>query len=254
MKTLKALTLSTLLMVSISAVAAPKVAKKAAPTAQPAKQIDFNKDVDGLGGNDALMEMAEKLNPEMKSRIVQDRIVDRHNRLEVGINYGGIMGGTTYLQTQNLGATLDFHITPRWSIGGRYYSFQNSLTPEGQRAQNEALTNYDNHLPATTPDIDRPQNAAMAVVNWYPVYGKINFFDKAIAQFDIYLLAGGGQIKLESGGNSALATAGLGFGLWMTKHISARAEIRYQGYKDQVVTGSRDISSAAATIGLGWIL
>ncbi len=257
MKTLKALTLSALLLASLSSVAASKTAKKVAtapaPQRQQAKQIDFNKDVDGLGGNDALLEMSERLNPETKSRIVQDRIVDRHNRLEVGLNYGGVMGGTTYLQTQNIGATLDFHFTPRWSIGARYYSYQNNLTPEGERATDEALANYAVGNRATIVDIDRPQNAKMAVINWYPVYGKINFFDKAIAQFDFYLLAGGGQIELESG-STGLATAGLGFGLWMTKHVSARAEIRYQAYKDQIVTGSRDINSAAATVGLGWIL
>jgi outer membrane beta-barrel protein len=255
MKTLKTLTLSTLLLASLSAAAAPKAAKKvaAAPQQQQAKQIDFNKDVDGLGGNDALLEMSEKLNPETKSRIVQDRIVDRHNRLEVGINYGGVMGGTTYLQTQNVGATLDFHLTPRWSFGARYYNYQNKLTPEGQRAFDEARANYAAGNRATIVDIDTPYNAKMAVISWYPVYGKINFFDKAIAQFDFYLLAGGGQIELESGPTS-LATAGLGFGLWMTKHLSARAEIRYQGYKDQIVTGERNISSAAATVGLGWIL
>lgn len=258
MKTLKVLTLSTLLLASLTAAAAPKVAaKKAAPAPAPqqqqAKQIDFNKDVDGLGGNDALLEMSERLNPETKSRIVQDRIVDRHNRLEVGINYGGVMGGTTYLQTQNIGATLDFHLTPRWSIGARYYSFQNGLTPEGERVKDEALANNAVGNRATIMDIDRPQNATIGTINWYPVYGKINFFDKAIAQFDFYLLAGGGQIQLESG-STGLATAGLGFGLWMTKHVSARAEIRYQAYKDQIVTGSRDINSAAATVGLGWIL
>lgn len=255
MKNIKALTLSTLLLVSLSAAAAPKTVKKAAPAPQPqqAKQIDFNKDVDGLGGNDALLEMAEKLNPESKSRIVQERIVDRHNRLEVGINYGGVMGGTTYLQTQNVGATLDFHFTPRWSIGARYYNYENKLTPEGQRAFDEARANYAAGNRATIVDIDTPLNSKIAVINWYPVYGKINFFDKAIAQFDFYLLAGGGQIELESG-STGLATAGLGFGLWMTKHVSARAEIRYQAYKDQIVTGERDISSAAATVGLGWVL
>jgi len=254
MKTLKTLTLSSLLLASLSVAAAPKTAKKAAPAPQQqAKQIDFSKDVDGLGGNDALLEMAEKLNPQTKSRIVQDRLVDRHNRLEVGINYGGVMGGTTYLQTQNMGATLDFHITPRWSIGARYNNFENKLTPEGQRAFDEARANYAAGTRATIVDIDTPINSKLAVINWYPVYGKINFFDKAVAQFDFYLLAGGGQMELESG-STALTTAGLGFGLWMTKHLSARAEIRYQGYKDQIVTGERNINSAAATVGLGWIL
>jgi outer membrane beta-barrel protein len=255
MNNLAAFTLSTLLLVSLSTAAASKTSRKirAVAPAPQSKQIDFSKDVDGLGGNDALMEMAEKLNPETKSRIVQDRIVDRHTRLEVGLSYGGAMGGTTYLQTQNVGASLDFHITPRWSIGGRYYAYQNKLTPEGQRAKDQALADYASGNRASIVDIDSPINAQIAVVNWYPIYGKINFFDSAIAQFDVYLLAGGGQIELESG-DSALMTAGAGFGLWMTKHLSARAEIRYQSYKDQIVTGSRDIASATATVGLGWIL
>ncbi|MGZ3742716.1 MAG: outer membrane beta-barrel domain-containing protein [Pseudobdellovibrionaceae bacterium] len=244
MKTLHFFTLSALLGLSLPTLAAP-------PT--PTKQIDFAKDVDGLGGNDALMEMAEKLNPESKSRIVQDRMVDRHTRLEVGLSYGGIFGGGTYLQTQNIGASLDFHITPRWSLGARYYQYQNKLTPEGERAFDEARAAYAAGSSATMVDIDSPLNAKIAVINWYPIYGKINMFDMAIAQFDIYLLAGGGQMELESG-TSSLATGGVGLGLWMTKHISARAEVRYQAYKDVIVTGPRDINAMAATIGLGWIL
>lgn len=244
MKNLNAFALSTLLLVSFSL---PVLA------ATQAKQIDFSKDVDGLGGNDALMEMAERLHPESKSRIVQDRMVDRHTRLEVGFSYGGNFGGTTYLQTQSYGATLDFHLTPRWSLGARYYQYRNPLTPEGERAFDEARAAYAVGGRATLVDIDFPLNAKMAVINWYPIYGKINLFDFAIAQFDIYLLAGGGQIELESG-TGPLATGGMGFGLWMTKHLSARAELRYQTYKDEIVTGPRDINSVAATLGLGWIL
>ena len=253
MKTLTTLTMTALLVFSANALAAP--AKKAAPAKAPAaKQINFAKDVDGLGGNDDLMDMAARLHPETKSRIVQERLVDRHTRFEFGMTYGGTMGGTTYVQTQNVGASLDFHITPKWSIGARYYDYSNSLTPEGQRAfQNYRDAKAVPGMVATAPDIDSPQNAKIAVLNWYPIYGKINFFDSAIAQFDLYLIAGGGQIELASG-NSTLLTAGTGFGLWMTKHLTARAEIRYQNYQDKINTGTRDINAAAATIGLGWIL
>ncbi|MGZ3797758.1 MAG: outer membrane beta-barrel domain-containing protein, partial [Pseudobdellovibrionaceae bacterium] len=142
---------------------------------------------------------------------------------------------------------------PRWSLGARYYQYQNKLTPEGERAFDEARAAYAAGSSATMVDIDSPLNAKIAVINWYPIYGKINMFDMAIAQFDIYLLAGGGQMELESG-TSSLATGGVGLGLWMTKHISARAEVRYQAYKDVIVTGPRDINAMAATVGLGWIL
>jgi len=52
-------------------------------------------------------------------RIVQNRAVDRNLRLEIGANYGLVSGGDVYYRTQNLGANLDFHITPHWSIGAR---------------------------------------------------------------------------------------------------------------------------------------
>jgi len=254
MKNFKSITLGALLMtLSLSAAAAQKQATATTTQQQPSKKIDFAKDVDGLGGNDDLMEMANGLKPESKSRIVQDRIVDRHNRLEFGISYGATMGGTTYLQTQNLGAQIDYHINPHWSLGARYYDYSNSLTPEGQRAFDDARAAYAANGRAMIVDIDNPLDAKMAVINWYPVYGKINFFDAAIAQFDFYLLAGGGQIDLDTG-STGIYTAGLGFGLWMTQHLSARAEIRYQHYQDEITTGPRDINAGVATVGFGFIL
>jgi outer membrane beta-barrel protein len=250
MKALQYFAAMTVLVASTSALA---VNKKATPKQAPqatAKKIDFAKDVDGLGGNEDLMTMADSLNPEAKSRIVQDRIVDRHNRLEIGITYGGSMGGTTYLQTQNLGGSLDYHITPRWSIGARYYDYRNQLTPEGERLFDEARKSGTS---STYVDIDTPFNSKMATVSWFPIYGKTNFFDMAVTQFDLYLLIGGGQIELASG-YTPITTGGLGIGVWMTQHLTARAEIRYQSYEDQIRTGSRLIGSAAATVGLGWIL
>lgn len=251
MKNFKAITLCALAMsLSMSAIAAPK--KSAQPTAAP-KKINFAKDVDTLGGNEALMDMADSLKPETKARIVQDRIIDRHTRFEIGLNYGGVAGGTTYLQTQNLGFNLDFHITPRWSLGARYYDFTSKLTPEGQRVYDQAAANKAAGGRTMIVDIDAPQSATMAVLNFFPVYGKLNLFDAAVAQFDVYLLVGGGQIQLESG-SAPVLTAGGGIGLWMTKHLTARAEVRYQKYEDQIVGGPRDVNSAVGTLGLGWIL
>ncbi|WP_413289887.1 outer membrane beta-barrel domain-containing protein [Bdellovibrio sp. HCB337] len=253
MKNFKTLTISALVLLSLNAHAAPKAAKKVAAAPQQAKQIDFSKDVDSLGGNDALMDMAERLNPETKSRIVQSRLVDRNLRLEIGVTMGGVMGGTTYLETSNVGASVDFHITPRWSIGARYYKYQNELSPEGKRIFSTADANAAAGQVSTTVDIDRPSNSTIGVINWYPMYGKINFFDAAIAQFDLYLLAGGGQIELQSG-KTSVVTGGMGFGLWMTKHLTARAELRYQAYQDQIVSGPRNIDATVGTVGFGWIL
>jgi outer membrane immunogenic protein len=255
MKTIKSITLFALAMsITVAAsAAAPRQAAQKPAAAPAAKKINFAQDVDSLGGNEDLINMADSLKPETKSRIVQDRIVDRHNRIEFGVNYGGVAGGTTYLQTQNLGFNLDYHITPKWSLGLRYYDFNNKLTPEGERVFAEARANNGVTASGGYVDIDTPLNATMAVLNFFPVYGKLNLFDAAIAQFDVFMLVGGGQIELSSGPTSIL-TAGGGIGFWMTKHLTARLEARYQGYKDQIKNGSRDINSVVGTAGLGWIL
>lgn len=223
-------------------------------SAKSGKRIDFSKDVDHLGGNKALLEMAHAIDPENRARIVQKRAVDRYNRVELGVNYGSQFGGDAYVRTQNLGVSGDFHITPRWSIGARYYDYGNDLTAEGRRAFSEAEEAYSSGgRTYVIPDVDYALRSMMAVVNWYPIYGKTNLLDRSIAQFDLYFLAGGGQIELSSGWTS-LATAGIGIGVWINNHLTTRAEIRTQGYQDEIISGPRRIQATTATIGLGWML
>ena len=235
------LTLATLLCLSLTAHAA-------------SKQVNVSQDVDTLGGNEALVQMASALDPQNKSRIVQNRLVDRHNRLEVGLNYGAVGGGDPYLQTQNVGASADFHFNPRFSLGVRYYDYGNSLTEEGRRVFNDARSAYEvGGRSYMIPDIDYPLRSAMAVAQWYPVYGKTNLLDWGIAQFDMYLLGGGGQIELSSGWTSMM-TGGAGVGFWINQHFTTRAEVRYQTYKDQIITGPRSIGAVVGTVGIGLLL
>lgn len=221
--------------------------------AQDNSEINVNEDLEGLGGNEELMKMAQSLRSETRTRIVQDRIVNRRNKVEFGLSYGGVLGGDSYMQTQSVGLAADYHITPRWSVGVHYFDFTNSLTPEGQRVFDQARQAYAAGARAYAVDVDYPLNATMAMVNWYPIYGKTSFLDMGITQFDLYLLGGAGQMNLSSGGTPVYA-AGLGIGAWLSQHISLRAEAKYQTYHDQIVTGSRTLNTVAATIGLGWIL
>jgi outer membrane beta-barrel protein len=210
--------------------------------------------LDTLGGNEKLLDMANSMDPGNRSRIVQKRIVDRNYTLEFGGNYGMVAGGDSYLKTQNLGASVDFHINPRVSIGARYYDYGNQLTPEGERVFQQARAAYEaGGRSYAIPDIDYPLHSYMGTLSWYPMYGKTNLLDWGIAQFDLYLIGGYGQIALSSG-STGLAMAGTGMALWMTKHLSARAEVRYQGYKDQIITGPRNINTVSMSVGLGFLL
>lgn len=238
-----------LALVSFSILASPLVEARS----KKVKEVNVSQDIDTLGGNGRLMEMAETIKSKSRSRIVQDRIVDRNKALELGVSFGGVFGGDSYLNTQSIGGSIDFHFTPRWSLGVRYYDYGSRLTPEGQRIFDEARAAYQAGGRANIVDIDTPQNSTMAIVNWYPIYGKTSFLDIGVSQFDIYFLAGGGNMTLSSG-NSTLLTGGAGVGMWLGKHMTARVELRYQNYQDTIVTGNRNLDTVVGTFGLGFIL
>lgn len=222
--------------------------------AQAKKSVNVSKDVDTLGGNQALVEMATAMDPRNRSRIVQNRLVDRNNRLEFNLSYGAVGGGDPYIRTQNFGAGVEFHFTPRWSIGARYYDYGNELTPEGKRSLENARNAIAvGGVDASTFDYDYPMNATMGIISWYPVYGKTNLLDYGIAQFDIYLLAGGGSIELSSG-RTGIATGGAGVGFWVNKHFTIRSEVRYQTYQDRIYTGERKIDTVTGQLGIGLML
>lgn len=210
----------------------------------------LTKDLKGLGGNRDLILKARSLDPQNKVKVVQNRLVDRRNRLELGMLLGGVAGGDSYMTTSNRGLRLDYHFTPRWSFGVSYYQSQNTLTNEGQRVMSEALAARQSGQNFLRPDVDFVRDTTIAQLNWYPIYGKLNLFDWAIAHFDIYGILGGGSIRL-SQRTTETYTVGAGVGLWVTNHLSARFEGRYQTYTDEIVTGERRLDLAVFTAGIG---
>lgn len=219
-------------------------------------KIDLSKDFDSLGGNEKLYKRAKALDPKNRVSIVQKRVVDRNRRLELGVNYGIDAGGDAYLNTQNLGGNVDFHITPRWSVGGRFYTHYNSLTSEGRSAYEDArrrrLADPNDPNIRISPT-DHPEQTMLGTVSWYPVYGKTNLFDLAVVQFDVYTLAGYGRVKLKSGWSEAI-TAGGGIGFWLTQHVSSRIEGRWQTHEDRPDNQTRRLNVGILTVSLGILL
>lgn len=219
---------------------------------------DLTSKMDALGANKDLMRKAKAIDPHNRVRVVQNREVDRHMRLELGLNYGMAAGGDPYVNTSVLGGQMDFHLTPRWSVGARYYNNNNTLTAEGKQvfddAEARAAANNANYR---RPAIDYAKDIWLGVLNWYPVYGKMNLFDAGISQFDIYFLGGAGQVNLSSGSSPAY-TAGGGVGVWFTQHFATRLEARWQGYSDKVYDGietrDRDINQTMLTATVSFLL
>ncbi|MCB0350655.1 MAG: outer membrane beta-barrel domain-containing protein [Bdellovibrionales bacterium] len=214
---------------------------------------DISKKMDGLGGNRDLIKKARALDPDNKIRVVQNRTVDRNWRFELGVNYSALAGGDPYLNTQSVGGNLDIHINPMWSVGARYSDYSNQLTTEGERVFKDASERELSGNPYIKPDIDFLKSSTLAVISFYPVYGKLNMFDMGVAQFDLYMIGGYGQVQLESGSSSTW-TAGGGAGIWLSEHFASRLEVRYQNYQDQIYSGVRDMDLVVTTFSIGFIL
>lgn len=207
-------------------------------------------DLDTLGANRKLIKKAKRYKPENKVRIVQKRAVDRDLRFETFIGYGWINGGNSYLNSNQLELNVDFHINPKFSVGARYFRFENELTSEAKRVYGQAQA-YD-----IVPDVrDFANSAWLGTLSWYPLYGKINFFDSRVVQFDLYTLGGVGQVSLNQSGDSTIYTLGGGAGFWISNRMSARMEVRYQSYEDQIgLNQTRQLDQTVFTLMMGVLL
>jgi outer membrane beta-barrel protein len=232
--------------------ASPNSSAKAVPEKQsPSDKTKGGilKDFDTLGGNDVLLDKAKALNPETRVRVVQDRIVSRRNRIELAPEYSNVLGGDPYNKTQNVGLNVHYHINPQWSVGAKYaYSF-NELRPEGNSLINDPNVTSQ----ALIADIDYPKSQMMALVNWYPFYGKLNIFDMGVAHFDVYAIAGYGSMELKSG-NHPTYTGGGGVGFWISQHLTARAEVRYQEFKAMHYNGEVEMNTTVLGLQVGYLL
>jgi outer membrane beta-barrel protein len=223
-------------------------------TVATSARASVSHDLETLGTNAESIRRANKLESRSRIAIVQNRSVDRHWRLELGTNYGVVAGGDSYLNTQALSFDGDLHISPKFSLGVRYAQNTNSLTNEGKaQFENARRMKNSGQMDYRVPDIDYPESSLMGVINWYMMYGKINFFDRSVIQFDIYSLGGAGTVQLSSG-STPTYTAGAGIGFWISNHITSRIEARYQTYQDQVYTGTRNLNLFVANVGLGVLL
>jgi outer membrane immunogenic protein len=213
--------------------------------------------LNNLGNQENLLDKAQPTVPANTYRVVQKRVIDRDLRAEFNLNAGlNTSGGDSYYRTKSLGAQLEFHITPRWSVGVRQNYFFNELTAEGKIAfeTSEAALKVNKGDSASVPVIDYPLEQTLASVSFYPLYGKMSWFDSNVSYFDFYMMLGGGQMKLRYG-TTPVATGGVGLGMWWTQHLSSRIELRYQKYQDQLnMKEARDIDNTTAIFAMGFLL
>lgn len=222
-----------------------------AATSQAA-QSSLNKDLETLGANRDLVRRAGKVSSDSVIRIVQKREVERETRLEFVANQMTWAGGDPYLDSSTLGLGLEFHINPKFSLGVQHARYSNAFSAEGRRVS-EQLVQSQRRLDV----YDFMTSSTLLSATWYPVYGKINWFDLGVTQFDLYTSVLGGVTSLNRSGDAGTFGIAGGFALWISQHVAARIEVRYQTHSDQVFSESEggfqnrrlDLTAIGASIG-----
>ena len=212
---------------------------------------DLMQDFESLGGNDVLLEKAKALNPDQRVFVVQDRIVSRRRRFEFAPEFHTVLGGDNFLVTRGASANVHFHFNPQWSIGLKYSRMFNRLSQDGENLLNDSALNMKGR--ALVPDADYPMAQSLATIDYYPIYGKFNFFNRGIVHFDVYGLLGGGNLQLASGSTNTW-TAGAGMGFWISQHLTSRLELRYQSYTAQRYNGAYAVDLTALGVQVGYLL
>ena len=85
---------------------------------------------------------------------------------------------------------MDLHISPRFSVGARYYQLSNELTPEGSKRFNQTKEEEAINGFATGELFAFPEQSYMLTFAYYPIYGKLNLFNLTVSQFDVYTILG----------------------------------------------------------------
>lgn len=213
-------------------------------------------EIDSFGGNEALYMKAKALNPEVEKDVVQNRFMNRTNRVELAPEFSGVFGGDSYNQTNNVGLNVHYHINPSWSVGVKYNYSINELTPEG-KAMVERATQAAQENPKDPsylfPQVIYPKSETMALVNWYPIVGKLSFGKWGVAHFDTYLMGGYGTIELSNASTSATAM-GVGMGFWINSNWTTRVEYRAQQYKADYYSKTEDMLTSVGSVQMGWML
>lgn len=251
---MKRILLTLTMLFAVSAMAAKQ---EAAKTEKAENNVESTEaEFDSLGGNKIFLEKAKALQPDQNVSIVQNRAVSLNNRVEFAPEFSGSFGGDTYTRTKNLGLNAMFHFNPRWAIGAKYSKSFNNLTKEGEAMVDKAYAEFQKNPANPTlnfAELDYPKSEMMAMVNYAPIYGKLNLFDKGIAHFDFYLVSGYGQMQLYSGPTSTY-TGGAGLGFWVSQHFSTKVEMRYQNYTAKYFENEKKMDLAVASVQMGWLL
>jgi outer membrane beta-barrel protein len=194
-----------------------------------------------------MLNLPENQGPAMisteKLYSIQSRFSPLKGRFELGVGVAQDLTNSAFLSSQQVGGTIRYHMSDRWSIGLAGGQVFNSMTETAR-----LLMQRDGIL----PDAAYAKYRANLEVGANTFYGKFRLGTDTVLYLDQYVALGGGVVGLNRG-PAAMVTLDAGFAFWIGKSGVVRL-----GMKDHFYCETRELSSSMTHhwlghIELGWM-
>ncbi len=174
---------------------------------------------------------------------VQSRYSPLEGRFELGVGMAQDLTNSAFLSSQQVGGTIRYHLSDRWSVGLAGSQVFNSMTETAR-----LLMQRD----GIVPDAAYAKYRANLEIGANTFYGKFRLGTDTVLYLDQYVALGGGVVGLNRG-PTAMATFDAGFAFWIGKSGVVRL-----GMKDHFYRETRELSSSMTHhwlghVELGWM-
>ncbi len=188
----------------------------------------------------------DKVTPTLskdKLYIVNTRYSSLRNRHELTLGGANNFTADSHLEMQQATLSYRYHLNEDWSFGLRHVEYYNDLSDAGEKLFNDSKI---------VPDTDYALSSQEIFASYNTIYGKLRFNKDTVVYFDQYIALGYGEVKLESG-EVGMGILDLGFAFWIGTNFSSRVGLKNEFYKQDQLSGSRNIHNAMGYLEIGYL-
>lgn len=201
-------------------------ADKAPDTAaSPAPEADTSQEKSAEKVNvDSIKEKYWARGDQSEMGVIQNRTYTKAGKWELGV-FGGTILTDPFLNVNNLGLDLGYHISEYFSVSALLWrsSASNSSALNTFQATEGASTNYN-----------KPRGYYGLEASGSFLYGKLSLMGNSIIYYDMHLLGGLGLTDTVNG-QYLTPDIGLGQQVYLSKAVSVRLDYRFMYYHEAIV-------------------
>ncbi|MBI2026806.1 MAG: outer membrane beta-barrel domain-containing protein [Deltaproteobacteria bacterium] len=186
------------------------------------------------------------LDYEIRLKAVYNQKYEHHHRHELS-TFSSLYFRNDLNLSYGFGADYAYHFTPTLSWEAAHFLYLNQV---------ETILRQDiRNKTGLIPDVEENEFFVTSSIMFHPAYGKLAFFGRHIAYFDLYVVAGGGIRKLLN--LSQLKSAfsfGAGFRCYLSHKLTLKIDARDMLFQEEHQSGASIIHSFTPVLGLSLLL